>query len=229
MSRAQRLLDLIQVLRRHRRAVSGSVLAEELRVSLRTLYRDIDTLKAQGADIVGEAGVGYVLRPGFMLPPLMFSEEEIEALVLGSRWVSERADGLLGKAARNVLAKIGAVLPDDLKDGIERSGLLIGPGEPIPEGDTELPAIREAIRSERKIRIVYADERGNGTQRTVWPVALAFYDRVRLVVAWCELREDYRHFRTDRIIGLETTMETYSRRRAALLKAWRTLRGVSEQ
>ena len=229
MSRAQRLLDLIQVLRRHRRAVPGAVLAEELGVSIRTLYRDIDMLKAQGAHIDGEAGVGYVLRPGFMLPPLMFSEEEIEALVLGSRWVSERADGLLGKAARNVLAKIGAVLPDDLKDGIERSGLLIGPGEPIPAGDSELPVIRESIRSERKIRIVYADEQGNSTQRTVWPVALAFYDRVRVVVAWCELRDGYRHFRTDRIIALETTTERYSRRRASLLKEWRTLRGVPEQ
>ncbi len=229
MSRAQRLLDLIQVLRRHRRAVPGAVLAEELGVSIRTLYRDIDTLRAQGAHIDGEAGVGYILRPGFMLPPLMFSEEEIEALVLGSRWVSERADGLLGKAARNVLAKIGAVLPDDLKDGIERSGLLIGPGEPIPAGDSELPVIRESIRSERKIRIVYADEQGNSTQRTIWPAALAFYDRVRVVVAWCELREGYRHFRTDRILVLETKTERYPRRRAALLKEWRTLRGVPEQ
>src|SRR5882672_6313054 len=99
MSRAQRLLDLIQVLRRHRRPVAGAALADELGISLRTLYRDIESLKAQGAHIDGEAGVGYVLRPGFMLPPLMFSEEEIEALVLGSRWVAERADGLLGKAA----------------------------------------------------------------------------------------------------------------------------------
>src|SRR3954471_10477330 len=157
MSRAQRLLDLIQVLRRHRHPVSGAVLAEATGVSLRTLYRDIDVLKAEGAHIDGEAGIGYVLRPGFMLPPLMFSEEEIEALVLGSRWVSERADGLLGKAARNVLAKIGAVLPDDLKQSILASGLLIGPGEPIAAGDSELAAIRQAIRSERKLRIAYAD------------------------------------------------------------------------
>lgn len=111
MSRAQRLLDLIQLLRGLRRAVAGAVLADELDVSLRTLYRDIEKLRAQGAPIEGEAGIGYVLRPGFMLSPLMFSEGELEALVLGSRWVSERADGPLGKAARNVLAKIGAVLP----------------------------------------------------------------------------------------------------------------------
>lgn len=229
MSRAQRLLDLIQVLRRHRRAVAGAVLAEELGISLRTLYRDIESLKAQGAHIDGEAGVGYVLRPGFMLPPLMFSEEEIEALVLGSRWVSERADGLLGKAARNVLAKIGAVLPDDLRNGIDASGLLIGPGEPIAAGDSELAAIRQAIRSERKIQIAYADERENATERIIWPVALAFYDRVRVVVAWCELRNGYRHFRTDRIAALGATAERYPRRRAALLKEWHTLQGVPEQ
>jgi predicted DNA-binding transcriptional regulator YafY len=229
MSRAQRLLDLVQVLRRHRRPVSGSVLARELGVSLRTLYRDIDTLNSQGAHIDGEAGVGYVLRPGFMLPPLMFSEEEIEALVLGSRWVPERADGALGKAARNVLAKIGAVLPDDLKDSIDRSGLLIGPGAPVPAGDSELASIRQAIRSERKMQIVYADEQGNSTRRTIWPAALAFYDRVRVVVAWCELRDGYRHFRVDRFFVLETTTERYPRRRASLLKEWRTLRGVPKQ
>jgi predicted DNA-binding transcriptional regulator YafY len=229
LSRAQRLLDLIQLLRRHRRAVAGAVLAEELGVSLRTLYRDIESLKAQGAHIDGEAGVGYVLRPGFMLPPLMFSEEEIEALVLGSRWVSERADGPLGKAARNVLAKIGAVLPDDLKDDIEASGLLIGPGEPIAAGDAELTAIRQAIRSERKLRIAYADEHGNASSRTIWPVALAFFDRVRVVAAWCELRDGYRHFRTDRITTLDMTAERYPRRRASLFREWRALQGIPER
>lgn len=229
MSRAQRLLDLIQLLRRHRRAVAGAALAEELGVSLRTVYRDIEALKAQGAQIDGEAGVGYVLRPGFMLPPLMFSEDEIEALVLGSRWVSERADGLLGKAARNVLAKIGAVLPPDLKDGIDASGLLIGPGAPIAAGDAELPTIRQAIRSERMLHIAYADEHGSATQRTIWPFALAFYDRVRVVVAWCELRGGYRHFRTDRITTLAVAAGRYPRRRGAMLKEWRTLRGIPEQ
>src|SRR5262245_47784575 len=147
MSRAQRLLDLIQVLRAHRRPVAGAALAEQTGVSLRTLYRDIETLKAQGAHIDGEPGIGFVLRPGFMLPPLMFSEEEIEALVLGSRWVSERADTPLGDAARSALTKIAAVLPDDLRDSLDASNLLIGPGEPIAAGDAELPAIRMAIRA----------------------------------------------------------------------------------
>lgn len=229
MSRTHRLLDLIQILRRHRRAVTGVALADELGVSLRTLYRDIETLRAQGAAIDGEAGVGYILRPGFMLPPLMFSEEEIEALVLGSRWVSERADGVLGKAARNVLAKIGAVLPDDMKDSIDASGLLIGPGAPIATGDAELATIRQTIRAERKMRIAYADEQGNPTSRTIWPFALAFFDRARVIVAWCELRDGYRHFRTDRITAIDVADQRYPRRRAAMLKEWRTLRGVPEQ
>lgn len=229
MSRAPRLLELVQVLRRYRRPVTGAVLAEEVGVSIRTLYRDIQTLRAQGAPIDGEAGLGFILRPGFMLPPLMFSEEEIEALVLGSRWVSERADGPLGKAARTVLAKIGAVLPTDLKDSIEASGLLIGPGAPIAAGDSELSTLRQAIRSERKVQIAYADEAGSATQRTIWPFALAFYDRVRVVVAWCEMRKGYRHFRTDRIAALEVAADRFPRRRAALLKEWREERGVPEQ
>jgi len=198
-------------------------------VSLRTLYRDIETLKAQGAHIDGEAGVGYVLRPGFMLPPLMFSEEEIEALVLGSRWVSERADTPLGDAARNALVKIAAVLPDDLKASLDATNLLIGPGKPIAAGDAELPSIRAAIRAEHKLQIVYADGNKASTRRVIWPFALAFFDRVRMVVAWCELRDGYRHFRTDRIEALKPMAKRYPRRRQALLQEWRSLEGIAEQ
>ena len=201
MSRAQRLLDLIQLLRGYRRPVSGAVLAEALGISLRTLYRDIETLNAQGAHIDGEPGIGYVLRPGFMLPPLMFSEDEIEAIVLGSRWVADRTDAALSGAARSALAKISAVLPPDLKDGLDTSGLLIGPGQAIAAGDAELPVIRSAIRTEHKLRIGYQDGRGSRSKRNIWPFALGFFDRVRIVVAWCELREGFRHFRTDRIEG----------------------------
>ncbi len=125
MSRAQRLIDLIQILRRHRRPVTGAALADEVGVSLRTLYRDIVSLQAQGADIAGEAGLGYVLRPGFTLPPLMFTPEEIEALALGSQWVLASADARLAKAARNAQAKIGAVLPPELSDVLDSSTLLV--------------------------------------------------------------------------------------------------------
>jgi predicted DNA-binding transcriptional regulator YafY len=228
VSRAQRLLDLIQVLRRHRHPVSGSVLAEATGVSLRTLYRDIETLKADGAHIDGEAGVGYVLRPGFMLPPLMFSEEEIEALVLGSRWVHQRADRALADAAANVLAKIGAVLPKDLRDTLDDSGLLIAPGEPIAAGDAQLPKIRQAIRTERKLGLSYRDKDGAASRRTIWPFAVGFFEKARVVVAWCELRQDFRHFRTDRITTLTITDRRYPRRRQAMLKEWREREGTTE-
>lgn len=229
MSRAERLLDLIQVFRRHRRPVTGEALAEELGVSIRTLYRDIETLRAQGAHIDGEPGIGYVLRPGFMLPPMMFSEDELEALVLGSRWVAERADGPLGDAAKNALSKIGAVLPPDLKSSLDTSNLLIGPGKPIAVGDKELPAIRAAIRAEQKLVISYSDTGGTATRRTIWPFALAFFDRVRMVVAWCELRADYRHFRVDRIQSLKTSAKRYPRRRAAMFREWREREGIDAQ
>ncbi len=197
-------------------------------MSLRTLYRDIETLKAEGAHIDGEAGVGYVLRPGFMLPPLMFSEEEIEALVLGWRWVHQRADRELANAAANVLAKIGAVLPKDLREALDDSGMLIAPGEPIAAGDAQLPKIRQAIRTERKIGIAYRDKDGAPTKRTIWPFAVGFFEKVRVVVAWCELRQDYRHFRTDRIATLTMTDRRYPRRRQAMLKDWRERESTKE-
>jgi predicted DNA-binding transcriptional regulator YafY len=227
MSRAQRLLDLIQILRRHRIPVAGTALADELSISLRTLYRDIETLKAQGAHIDGEPGVGYILRPGFMLPPLMFSEDEIEALVLGGRWVAAQPDEPLGKAARNALSKIAAVLPDDLQRSLETSSLLVAPQRPAA-GDTELPTIRRAIRAEHKLRITYTDEKEIVTQRTIWPIALGFFERIRVVAAWCETRRDYRHFRTDRIGSLKMTDSRYPRRRFDMLREWRTRESIPQ-
>lgn len=228
MSRSQRLLDLIQLLRRHRRPVSGRRLADELRVSIRTLYRDIVTLQAQGASIEGEPGLGYVLKPGFLLPPLMFSEDEIEALVLGSRWVTDRADDRLALAARDALAKILAVLPGDLRDGAEASALLVGPGMAIMTEDVDLSAIRKAIRSERKLAILYRDGAGQASERVVWPFALSFFDHVRVVVAWCELRQDFRHFRADRISQVQPLDIRYPRRRQGLLKEWREREGIPQ-
>ena len=228
MSRAQRLLDLIQVLRRHRRPVAGAELARELDVSLRTLYRDIASLQAQGADIAGEAGLGYILRPGFTLPPLMFNIEEIEALALGSRWVAAHADSPLAGSARNAMAKIAAVLPPDLSDLLDSSTLFVGRGERIAVGDAELPRIRQAIRAERKLSVAYVDAAGTATQRMIWPFALGFFDRARVVVAWCETRQAFRHFRTDRISAIEATTERYPRRRPALIKEWRKAEGLGE-
>jgi len=221
VSRAQRLLDLIQILRSHRFPVTGAALASELGISLRTLYRDIGTLQAQGATIEGEPGLGYVLRPGFMLPPLMFSEDEIEALVLGSRWVAVRGDERLASAARNALSKIAAVLPNDLKAGLDEPTLLIPASGETVVGNIDLAVIRQAIRAERRVTMLYKDVQGAESTRTIWPFALAYFDHVRVLVAWCELREAFRHFRTDRIVTFEADGQRYPRRRQVLLKAWR--------
>ncbi|MBV1702867.1 MAG: YafY family transcriptional regulator [Hyphomicrobiales bacterium] len=229
MSRAERLLELIQILRRYRRPVSGEKLSAELGVSIRSLYRDVATLRAQGATIEGEPGLGYMLRPGFMLPPLMFSEDEIEALVLGSRWVAERADGHLALAARNALTKIVAVLPSDLRDEAAASSLLVGPSENLARKDQDITTIRKAIRAEHKLLIAYEDAKAVATQRVIWPIALAFFDHCRVVAAWCETRRDFRHFRTDRIKMIEALELRYTRRRAVLLKEWRALEGIPEQ
>ncbi|WP_238400403.1 helix-turn-helix transcriptional regulator [Legionella bononiensis] len=229
LSRTDRLFELIQILRRHRYPVSGAILAAELGISLRTLYRDIATLQTQGASIDGEPGLGYVLRPGFMLPPLMFSEEEIEALVLGSRWVAKRTDSQLSSAAKNALAKIAAVLPDDLRHHLDASGLLVGPANTIAAGDEELATIRKVIRGERKLLISYKDNHENLSERIIWPFALGFFEQVRIVVAWCELRQEFRHFRTDRIIKLSKLDIRYPARRQALLKKWRELQGIPVQ
>lgn len=225
MSRAERLLDLMQVLRRHRQPVSGKSLAGELGVSLRTLYRDIATLQGQGAPIEGEAGLGYVLRPGFMLPPLMFTDEEIEAIVLGSRWVAKQPDRRLSQAATDALAKIAAVLPDDLREDLDATALLVGPrAEPFE--DVDLGVVRQAIRNERKLGLLYRDAGGVASERIVWPFALGFFDKVRVVVAWCEMRQDFRHFRADRIAALTATDIRYPRRRQAMLREWRATLGA---
>ena len=162
-----------------------------------------------------------------MLPPLMFSEEEIEALVLGSRWVAERGDTHLAQAARNALQKIAAVLPEDLRQSLDTNTLLVGPDAKAPDIDTALPLLRSAIRNERKILLNYRDGQGKVSQRMIWPFALGFFEHIRILIAWCEMRQEIRHFRTDRIVSFEVYEIRYPRRRQALLKEWRALEGIS--
>jgi predicted DNA-binding transcriptional regulator YafY len=226
MSRAARLLDLIQALRRRRRAVPAGVLAEELGVSLRTVYRDIATLVAQGAPIEGEAGLGYVLQPGFLLPPLMFGEDEVDAVILGLRMVARRGDTVLERAADDALTKILAVLPPRMGDADLSSGLLVvgsGTGDPSPH----LNCIRRALREERKLWLRYTDKTDAATERNVWPVALGFFQEAEVLAAWCELREGFRHFRLDRIAEARLTDARTPRPRRLLLAEWRLLEGVN--
>ena len=221
MSRAVRLLNLLQALRRRRRPVTAQALAGELGVSLRTVYRDIATLTAEGAAIQGEAGTGYVMQPGLFLPPLGFDRDELDALALGLAWVQGRADPALARAADNALAKIHAMLPAEGRDEVDGPGVLVGPSAEPPPATVPLERLRDAIRRQRKLTLVYRDGAGARSARTVWPFALAYPEGVRLLVAWCETRQGFRNFRVDRIAEAEVTDERYPRSRRALLKDWR--------
>jgi predicted DNA-binding transcriptional regulator YafY len=220
MRRAERLLRVIQILRRHRRPVRGQLMAEELEVSLRTLYRDVADLVMDGVPIRGEAGIGYVLGEGYDVPPLMFNASELEAIMLGLRWVARRGDVELSRAAEDTTAKIGAVLPQNLKPLLFDSGLLAPPVHFKTVDSVDVSALRQAVREQRKVQLVYRDESGTDTQRVIWPIGIAYFDAQRLVIAWCELRQDFRSFRTDRMIKTTVSSEKYAERRKALLKRW---------
>jgi predicted DNA-binding transcriptional regulator YafY len=204
MNRTERLFALMDALRRHRRPVTAASLADELGVSMRTIYRDVQVLIGLGAPIDGEAGLGYLLRPGFFLPPLMFSEDELEALVLGTQWVARQSDSALTQAASNALAKIAAASPKDLRDAMANTGLWVATVESARPA-VDIRIVREAIRREQTLRIAYVAETGVPTERAIWPIAMAFYERRQTVAAWCELRSAFCHFRTDRITTLTAT------------------------
>lgn len=220
MSRSHRLFDLMQVLRRHRGTVSGEVLARESGVSLRTIRRDIATLQAMGADIDGAPGIGYILRPGFLLPPLSFSQEELQALVAGAQWVSRQTDEALAFAAQNALAKIGGVLPADLRWALDDDALYVGRKKEDTSG-LDLARVRAAIRNQKKMRIVYGDQGGVVSERVIWPIMLGFVESRRFIAGWCELRQNFRLFRSDRIRELEFLDDRYSQNRRQLVKEWR--------
>ncbi|WP_419905238.1 helix-turn-helix transcriptional regulator [Kiloniella sp.] len=212
---------MIEEFRRHRRPVSGNDLAQALGISIRTLYRDIDSLRALGAGIEGEAGVGYVMRPGFLLPPVMFTTEEVDALVLGSHWVADKADKPLAEAARKAMAKLTAVMPVELVDRVEARYSVIGKSEEWAPETIDIAVVREAIQQERKLLLQYRDGKGKSSERVIWPFFLIYFSGGRIISAWCELRDGIRHFRTDRIDALSKLPTRYPRRRHELIKLWR--------
>lgn len=221
MSKSRRLFDLMQMLRRHRLPVAGMALAREAGVCLRTIRRDIASLQAMGAEIEGEPGVGYVLRPGFLLPPLMFSEEEVHALALGAQWVRRQTDEGMALAAHNALAKIGAVLPSEMRHRLDDNSFHVGRQARQPRS-VDLALLREAMRGQRKLFIAYRDPKGIKTERVIWPIMLGFFEARRIVAGWCELRQDFRSFRTDRIERAKLQSERYPGRRRDLVKQWRS-------
>jgi predicted DNA-binding transcriptional regulator YafY len=208
MRRADRLFEIIQILRR-RNLTRARDLAEKLEVSERTIYRDVQDLMASGVPIDGEAGVGYVLRKGFDLPPLMFDEQEIEALVLGARIVQSWADPKLAEAATNVIAKVEAVVPPRLRKVMAETALLAPANHAREPISVDPSALRDAVRNSHKVHFDYHDEDDNASQRTVRPLALAFYGRVWLLVSWCEMRNDFRSFRLDRMQTLDVLPDTF--------------------
>ena len=221
MRRADRLFQIIQVLRRGRGPVTADAIAEELETSKRTIYRDIADLMGQRVPIRGEAGIGYVLEGGFDLPPLMLTPDEIEAAVLGAQWVTLRGDAALARAAQDLIAKIGAAVPERLRPfALEPATRAATNYNVVPDG-IDMAQVRRAIHGSKKIKLTYCDEQERETERTVWPFAVGYHETVRLMIAWCELRSDFRSFRTDRVADAEFLDERYPERAATLRARWR--------
>jgi len=224
MRRADRLFQIIQILRRSTRPVTAAALAEELEISKRTVYRDVADLIGQRVPIEGEAGLGYMLATDYDMPPLMLTPDEIEAVTLGAQWVAGRSDKVLSNAARDVIAKIAAVVPERLRPFIVEPSVGVKPTIVEPEESIDASSLRSAIRDGRKLRLRYRSEAGEETERTVWPVILGYAETSRLLVAWCELRQSFRHFRTERIIEAEMLDERNGLRQGELRRRWQLWR-----
>jgi predicted DNA-binding transcriptional regulator YafY len=220
MRRADRLFQIIQILRRSSRPVTAAFLANEIEVSKRTLYRDVADLIAQQVPIAGEAGLGYLLDPSYDMPPLMLTPDEIEAVVLGAQWVAGHGDRVLAGAAGDVIAKIAAVVPDRLKPFIAEPSVGARPHAVTQEEAIDTVELRRAIREGRKLRLHYRSESGEMTERIVWPVILGYAEASRMIVAWCEMRQGFRHFRADRVIEAEVLEATNGLRAGELRRRW---------
>ncbi|MHA1548658.1 MAG: helix-turn-helix transcriptional regulator [Alphaproteobacteria bacterium] len=211
MRRADRLFEIVQQLR-GARLVTANGLAEKLEVSVRTIYRDVRDLQSAGVPIDGAAGVGYLLRPGYQLPPLMFSSVEIEALIVGARMVRSWAGHRLADSAAEALVKIGEVVPAERMRAAERVPVFSNNVRPDERERDNLDLFGRAIDGRQKISFTYCDSLGEDTERTVWPLAMHFWGKVWTLAAWCELRDDFRTFRVDRAADLALTGAKYERR-----------------
>lgn len=225
--RSERLLSLMQALRRRKRPVRAEVLAGEMGVSKRSIYRDIATLKAMGAAVEGEAGLGYMLRADYWLPPLGFSPAEIEALVLGLRGLIHGPDPEMASAARDAEAKLIASLPPERRGEIDAIALFAFSHAGKERGSL-LADLRRALREERVVHLRYTDREGRETGREVWPLALGYREDGHMLLAHCTLREDFRQFRIARIAGLEILPRRMPQRRHSLLNLWVASNGLPD-
>jgi predicted DNA-binding transcriptional regulator YafY len=221
MRRADRLLQIIQILRRANGPIAASTIAEELEVSQRTLYRDMASLESTGVPIRGEAGVGYVLEDGYDMPPLMFTASELEAVMLGARMLDGRVDEPLSRAAKDAVAKIAAVVPPHLRDVLIDAPLFAPQFvEPqiLPVSAAE---IRLSLRNQSQVSIVYTDLNDKVTTRTIWPVLISFFHGATVLAAWCTLRSDFRAFRIDRLTTYDILDQQTPRPRKTLFAEWK--------
>jgi predicted DNA-binding transcriptional regulator YafY len=223
MRPSDRLFDIIQRLRTARSPMTAAAIAAELEVTPRTIYRDIATLQASRIPIEGAAGVGYVLRRGYDLPPLMFTADEVEAVVVGMGLLRRTRDPGLQQAAESVLSKLAAVLPEALRGSLDTPPFHVSEGDAREPGAISMAELRVAIREANKLRITYRDLGGTTSERVIRPVALEYYVEVTLICAWCELRNDYRHFRADRIEAAAMLPENFAADRQRLLAGWLAL------
>jgi len=230
VNRSNRLLSILQLLRAYRYPVSAQKLAAEFNISVRTLYRDIELLREQGANIQGEAGLGYILKEDLALPPLQLDHDEIEALVLGLRWVCRHSDEHLVKSAKSLFHKIQHVLPTVMQEVLQNAPMLVG-SEYLPQQEenhfTQL--IRQSIQEQSVLKIHYSDAKKENSERCIYPLALAYFNEVRLLLCWCEKRQDFRNFRIDRIRQLEQTSQHYQPDRTFLLQQWFKETGIASQ
>ena len=208
MRRADRLFQTVQLIR-GRRLSTAQWLAGRLQVSTRTVYRDVADLQGQGVPIEGEAGVGYRMRAGFDLPPLMFTAGEAQALVAAIRLAQPRLDGPLAASAEAALSKMLAVLPPATRAAAESLAVYAPPVGPDADTRARLETLRLATESRRKLQLRYLDLKGQASERTVRPLACFFWGQVWTLAAWCELRQDFRSFRVDRIARLDRLEERF--------------------
>lgn len=220
MSRSVRFFEIIQILRQAKAPVTASALAELLEVNIRTIYRDIASLQASKLPIEGEAGIGYVMRKGFDLPPLMFTQEELEAIVVGLSMLGRSADSGLIKAATSVASKISDVMPEN---SIIATPHQVSQWNQIPASIIQPEELRNIIRQEAEIDVTYTDLQDETTQRVIQPIALFYYIDVILVVAWCKMRNDFRHFRIDRIKNYKLTGNHFTNQGNQLRQKWEAL------
>ncbi|QFY59441.1 YafY family transcriptional regulator [Rhizobium grahamii] len=204
MRKASRLFEIIQMLRLARQPLTAAAMAEALEVTVRSIYRDIAALQAMRVPIEGGRGIGYIMRPGFDLPPLMFSIEEVEAIVLSLALLERTGDEELKQAAKRVNQKIAGAVPTPLRQAMNRRALYAWGSAAEAPVSVDLGTIRRAIRDEQKLSLDYRDELGRATERTVRPIALIYYSQTTNIVGWCELRSAIRNFRSDRVEHCET-------------------------